>query len=288
MKPGSKNSRLFMLVFLVLSFGKLCCQYSVAGVPGSVYTDIVPDTALGGGQPPTIEEYYVDINQDGISDVKIKTDFSYSPGHTYTSTDATALTTQTKLAFGHKDSTFHTYFNSWFVTDILKQYNQLDTIDSSGFTGINSAYLAHNLYSAGTAAINNEWIGAGDKYIGVSYTDQGITNYGWIKVNVNGYASCTLMEHSYLEPVVTIRENKRSNTLVIYPNPASDEVVVKIPEAQEAFVSLANAEGKEIGVPVIRKDAVLLLNTKEISSGIYILRVQLKDEQQYSKIVVSH
>ena len=55
-------------------------QYSVGGFQGSIYVDIIPDTLLNpisfhnGGQDE--EDYYIDVNQDGIMDLKIAAHFS--------------------------------------------------------------------------------------------------------------------------------------------------------------------------------------------------------------------
>jgi hypothetical protein len=286
--------KLCTILFIVLSLaGK--AQYAIAGVHGSIYVDIVPDTTIQSVANGPNQAYFIDINQDGIKDVEIETAYSYMALHSqYFNQEVEVYSQNANTSFfrgGYIDSVTclsqtggpTTYTAS--ITPILRVFNLGDTI----FDGIsyNSGQLQY--YNDVSPPIGNhcyemrsEWTSAGDKYFGVKYKTATNSLYGWIKVNV-GYASCKIEEFSIGVPFVGIKKNTAIEKLInIYPNPANNNLQISGGEIGEIKIS------NVLGYEVFRASHASQVDVSNFQEGIYFVTVKTSEGITTKKIIVQH
>lgn|GEM_PF-3183124 len=71
-----------------------------------------------------------------------------------------------------------------------------------------------------------------------------------------------------------------ANIMKIYPNPADDQVTVELPGNIIATLSVFNAIGQEVPVPVLRRNNVYQLDIKSLQAGVYLMRINDEKESK--------
>jgi subtilisin family serine protease len=101
----------------------------------------------------------------------------------------------------------------------------------------------------------------------------------WGMGKVNAYAAVQLaLQTEGLNTSVV-----ESNKLSIYPNPASNEIFIRIPShEQPTTVVLMSMSGQQIALPLIMGR----LDVSSLASGAYVLRVQTEEVIAQVKVVV--
>ena len=269
---------LFSLIMLWLSISQVKGQYSIAGVQGSIYIDIIPDTLLfpSPGQSPEDEVYYIDINQDKINDIKISTHLDYGLSHEDVYTTVESQNAFTGLSLTKPDSFYLS--GVLYTKDILKKYYFGDTIKnanySSGLTYLGYDY--HPFPPSNPIFNNHNWQGSEDGFIGISYQSDIRTFYGWIKINVTNSATCTVKEYSlnsqstngiYLTPNKDIHVN-------IFPNPAINKLTIQWPLSQYTILFVYNAYGQEVYTETIQNKNSTEIDVSELAEGVYFVKVE--------------
>lgn len=113
------------------------------------------------------------------------------------------------------------------------------------------------------------------------YTQYGITTYD-VKTNSN-YVICVRGN-----PTLAVKQEKLQSSIKLYPNPASDYVLISFPnDIPSAKIELADPLGKVIINQQIKINASeYRFNTDGISDGIYYLSVQSGYKKDTFKIVI--
>jgi len=74
---------------------------------------------------------------------------------------------------------------------------------------------------------------------------------------------------------------KVEKELTVYPNPATTELSIKIPENEQLnYVRIINTEGKEV-----KKVNSTLLNISDLSAGIYFLEIEISGLKYNRKFI---
>jgi hypothetical protein len=74
-----------------------------------------------------------------------------------------------------------------------------------------------------------------------------------------------------------------SKDLSIYPNPASNEIFVRVPSnEQPSIVSLFSMNGQQFNLPI----NMGRVDVSTLASGAYVLRVQTPDGAAQARVVV--
>jgi len=261
-------------------------QSVIAGTQGSIYIDIVPDTLLnalyGMGATTSPESYYIDLNQDQASDIKIYSFGAISSGSGNQYIQVSSLDTSSfSFAFGSLDQTFFPTSScspGWYNRNMLKAYNQGDTIKNGAY--ITSGYLGYDYYICSEDASSCEWCTSTDKYIGVKYRNGGNVIFGWIRVDVSAYQKVLIKDFSLGGSAVGIKQNEVLNSFSISPNPASEKIKIDL-NAQLTEIKMTDVSGREI------------LNTQERSidisalrEGIYFVQVKTPEGVLTRKVIV--
>lgn len=290
--------RKHILLVLILLFpfrGK--SQFAIAGTPDVFYTDIVPDTVLSGIYNGPSESFSLDINNDGIYDVRFNCGSGGGLGGQDYSITVASLHSYIRLSLGGIDSTPHNSFcggGGYFIRPVLRIYSQLDIIQPQNFVQATSAYIGYHSVSCGAWATSNQWVGLGDRYIGVSYFNSvtSTTYYGWIRVSVTSSSSCIVRDYSLFAPT-SIQINEFDKDLFFikaFPNPSNEGFNCVLREnSEEGIFKLCDITGKEIQVDfTIQEEGKYYFETKNIVDGIYFLEIESNNEIVRKKIIVQH
>ncbi|MBL4754869.1 MAG: T9SS type A sorting domain-containing protein [Flavobacteriales bacterium] len=119
-------------------------------------------------------------------------------------------------------------------------------------------------------------------------SDTGTQDIWVLKLDSCGcaYVGCD----SLCQQLVGIKEitGKTSLTLKIYPNPASSMATIEIGELPtEATLSIYDITGRELKSYAIQNQSTLTINTKELGSGLYFLRLSALGGKQEGRILGS-
>ncbi|MFK7972508.1 MAG: Ig-like domain-containing protein, partial [Bacteroidia bacterium] len=150
-----------------------------------IFTDISPDTVI---QPPSNNTYdgrfSVDMNGNGQDDYRFVSTFGSS------SRSARIILNMFNSTTGEYNEAI---FLPGFNTDSVKPlaYNTNIAASSTGWVG--RANFNPNIWEA--AAPN--FMGLGDKYIGVGFHIAGVIHYGWIHVNLDNNRVLTVRGFAY-------------------------------------------------------------------------------------------
>lgn len=282
-----------VILLLLIAPNFLFAQFSVAGVSGLYYSDVVPDTIIdpninsNGSHYPPDKMFEFDMNQDGTNDVRIKSHFLLSNGYYERTVLVNCINPSFTIAYNSTDSTYNNYLTYWMVRNILKKYSTNDTVHKTNFIPVSSCYLAFYLAQTGSYASSNQWVDANDNFFGVRYINTGDTLYGWVKVNVGSLNSCTVKEYSLGNNYVGINEITRQNSFSISPNPAINNIYIEsVFNNDDIIVSnIFDVTGKIVHETHDLKKAIQISN---LNNGLYFIRIETKSEVVVKKIIVSH
>lgn len=277
----------FFITCFFLSFFSSFSQFSVAGVSGQYYFDINPDTALGIINGNISELFFVDINNDFNNDFKITAYRSQSGGGTVGYIKLESLNTESSLGLGTIDSTLNNSNGTWIIRNILKKYNLSDTIDSSTFVPISLGYIGYQYSTPMVNATSNQWVNAGEKFVGISFLDSAITKYGWIKVNVTYSSYCLVEEYSlgatYLNGLI---KKTMPADFLLYPSPVEDLLFI---EGKSDGLSVYNCLGEIMPVEILEIGLnKYRIDMRDLANGIYILRIIDRSNCTEEKVIVQH
>lgn len=126
-----------------------------------------------------------------------------------------------------------------------------EIIDLSAYSAVNNAIFKFSCISAMGGSMNIDNVNAGSKYS---------------KVN----------------------EVLKQSDFLIYPNPAKDELFVKIPNHRGAIVSLFDQNAKLVMKQEVNNefDGENKLSTSDLPEGIYIIQIQTESQNSYQKILI--
>lgn len=82
-------------------------------------------------------------------------------------------------------------------------------------------------------------------------------------------------------------DRKTVDDLLLFPNPVGNVVYLNSPDSKGFSVSGISSSGTENRLDYTVNDAVISINTSELSNGIYVLKLSLSGKEYYKKILVS-
>jgi hypothetical protein len=246
-------------VFMILIFFLSGLQVSDAQ---AIYIDITPDTtisAIGG-------YYYLDLNNDGINDFKIirigindYNDVSISCVH---------------------DSSFVSCY-SLDACFYAKAYTLDQTIgNSEPWCPGNSSVNLANYGGITTCMHSGAFPGQTDKYLGLKLVKNGMSFYGWVRIDVGGDASWfTLKDYAYQVDGIVITDNPTvmpespvtAEPMTIYPNPAKMSFTIETPNMEgDNHISILNQIGGHV-VERQLKEKITRIDISSLPKGVYFV-----------------
>jgi hypothetical protein len=152
---------------------------------GIIYTDVIPDDSIAGINSGDIEDRLLDLDGDGVNDVKLHSEHLSSYGSGYGGSWATPL--------GNNEIAIPVSPSIYVDTLSLN-----DAIGSNLNWGTGTCELYHFSYDMMTSSHDESglWKFGVSKYIGIKiYVDQHIL-YGWIREEISNLGSQNLMEYA--------------------------------------------------------------------------------------------
>lgn len=108
-------------------------------------------------------------------------------------------------------------------------------------------------------------------------------------VNINGYGNSTFIDNINVEGVLNT-ENFQAGQLVMYPNPASNEVYIQFFNHTSNFadIKINNTLGQLVFNSNLQlsTDSRVALNTSSFASGMYFITIQNGDQKHIKKLIV--
>ncbi len=74
--------------------------------------------------------------------------------------------------------------------------------------------------------------------------------------------------------------------IVVYPNPASTQIVVKVPDLQVLDIKIISSTGQQQGLPFQRIAQEYIAELKNFTAGLYVIKIQTQQGEIHKKIVV--
>jgi hypothetical protein len=276
-----KIKNILLVVLLALVFeSNAQSNYIIAGQHGTTYVDIVPDTILpysvpssGGGDP----SYSLDINNDGIKDIKIDYAVIGAMLMAGTQIGVSALDSNTRFSWGGQNVT-----GTCGAPPILKGFYAGDTIQNTT-TYISTGFLIYSetIYGSFPCSSYGHWGKTGDAYIGVKYqTNAGIA-YGWVKVNLDS-SRVMIKEYSLGSAVASIEQFINNNAQVsIYPNPANTVINVEL-GIKNVEIKIVDVLGNEV-ISTKEKN----IDVSSLSEGVYFVQIKTNEGILTKKVIIS-
>jgi len=276
-------------------------NYIICGKPDSerdIFTDIA-DTLiypiLSGGAGGSCN-FYIDLDANGQSDIKINTTAYTSAGGGAQYITLSSINNQVKIALGETqvdsfpeiDMPGDPVWTYFFYTNIPKVFNYNDTVDQR-YDFCDSIFYLGRSQGGYFTITSGDWVNIGEKYVGVSMQVNDVTLYGWILVEVTNYSRVIVKEFACNKnPYIVISPNTAAKAFELYPNPAKNEVVVALNgenAGKPATFTLYDLSGKKLlHVGDIPQNGHIALPA--LAKGLYVAEIVVEGQRFTRKLQI--
>jgi len=297
-----KKAAAIIILILANCFG-LAAQnnFIVCGKPNienDIFTDIA-DTLiypiLSGGAGGSCN-FYIDLDENGQSDLKINTTAYASAGGGAQYITLSSINNQVKIALGETqvdsfpeiDMPGDPVWTYFFYTNIPKVFNYNDTVDQR-YDFCDSIFYLGRSQGGYFTITSGDWVNIGEKYVGVSMQVNDVTLYGWILVEVTNYSRVIVKEFACNKnPYIGIVPGATAQAFDLYPNPAKNEVCIKLKgenASKTATFTLYDLSGKKLlQVDDIPQNGRIAL--PEFAKGLYIADIEVEGQRFTEKLAI--
>lgn len=139
--------------------------------------------------------------------------------------------------------------------------------------------------SGGTTPYTFDWDndGLGDNDDTEDLSNLAAGNYVIFVTDASG---CTATKTVAVGTMVGIAGNQFSESIRIYPNPASEELFVEFTQLEAVQVQMFNGLGKAVKVPLTVHSSRIRLETDALPQGLYLLHISNENGQVIKKVVI--
>jgi hypothetical protein len=251
-------------------FGFNTANYFTAGQSQglNVYYHDIDDTTFSASYN-TSANYYLDVDSNGVNDIKLTCSHSGSQVGYSISSVATMLN--------------NTEMSCYKNTNLLLPHDSLDMLYSDLSWKTGSSYFRYsntqNVPPPSTSSSGGLWSSAEPKYLAIRLIGQD-TSYAWIKIFTNAY-SAIVYSYGLLQNNnnVGIKDIK-SNNLLIWPVPASENIYIN--ETVKGISVFNN-----LGELVLKKSNTNFIDVHQLISGIYIITLQTEKGTFQKKVIIN-
>jgi hypothetical protein len=133
-----------------------------------------------------------------------------------------------------------------------------------------------------SSSIGNQWFNESGEINGAVNQDyQPITSGNYYVIVSN--ESCSSDTSNHISVIISGIENQLLNTIKVFPNPFSDQLLIENPTNQEINCIIYNIMGMIILQSNLYGDGVL--NTQQLSKGIYFIAISDGTSASFRKII---
>jgi len=268
-----------------------------------VHYNIEPDTMLqpvSTAGPSIYASYYFDIDQNGINDFTLFLSEIYAPSGTISyiqlfgnncnkivgglvdiDSCPTEIVSGQPIAWEYDSIKIPMKLNDGDTIDFRQQ------IDDTALHATFSSPWYNGFAFCSLSATS--WIGIGEKYIGISMQVNDVSLYGWILVEVTGYSSVIVKEFACNKnPYIGIAANTAEQPFELYPNPATNEVIVALNgenAGKTATFTLYDLSGKKIfGEERVPENGRITLPA--LAKGLYVTEIEVEGQRFTRKLQI--
>lgn len=258
------------------------CFFKAGQAEGNnvIYKDIDPDKIIW-APPKGAEEFYFDLNLDGIKDFYIKSEHSATGGAFIVnmSNSITPLNNSAVCVIDNNSATLDTLINSAMINTHLywsteKSYFNRATINQCPPVCVDNSY-------------GGIWDGVNNNYLALKVkTNQNII-YGWLRISCNT-RKLVLHDFAYilLDPNVKIKYLRNDWDIIITPNPVRNFLQFKSNNRYIESFEIINAFGLRFFYKEINGSQVnVKIDVSFLQSGIYILKVKTNETYFLKKMI---
>ncbi|MGE5437089.1 MAG: T9SS type A sorting domain-containing protein [Syntrophothermus sp.] len=285
MKHHSLQLVLFILLITKVIIGySQESQFKIGVVTNSIYHDSV-NVVLSEDH---MENYLLDINQDGIKDFSFKTTTfsSASSGSIFKTeifpSDSTYIFTKeitdTKCDPIQKVNIIYKYF----LVDRFEFGASVDndTVFSNEKSYLSSYEGASSYWPVCVTDTRDYWVGKGFKYIGFKKIIRGTAYLGWIQINVMDYDHIEIKDFGFTM-IPTKNNDTFNNAVSIFPNPAYNFIQLTSPDVRS--YKIFNCYGEQlIKSPFKSNQSIDISN---LTQGVYILLIATDKGEKSLKFI---
>lgn len=285
-----RNLLLTVLLFSI-SFFTANAQKTgiIAGMNNdSVYYFDIPDTTIPGNS----NNFYLDLDADGINDFRFK--YSYSQGTGNRSSSITIDPYRDNEVCYYRVDTQYIDSTNFICRNVAKPFNSGEVIH--GAYSFDTATTWINGYESGVyghlEGYNiDDWLGIGDRNIGLKMSIHDTMVYAWIKVNIFfdwGVDYITIKECAYAKKKTTeiFEELSENSSIKLYPNPVENNLYIELPKYKAQInASIYNLDGVKVETHSFQNKKNLHFKTDHLTPGVYIIAIENGKDVSYSRFV---
>jgi hypothetical protein len=246
--------------------------YTVAAIPNS---------------PSFYVSNEIDLNKDGINDIKIYSYYNIGSHGMYVFKEIGVISLNTcKIAISRIDTSNHAPSVDNFLFPVAKLFSLNDTINALSETFEDTVYFASDSYEMGEFGIVIDDLVNQEGYFAVLFPKT--YEIYWIKVYIGSITSIDIQDYlynCYSNEINEIVQNQEP--FVSFPNPCMDFVNFES-KKNNLLISLYSLNGtllkSNIEVPANNK---IMIDIRDLKTGIYIVKIiELVDNLcSYMKII---
>lgn len=246
-------------------------NFIIAGVQNTTdyYHDVVPDTTFAGMYYSSVN-YFVDMDNDGIKDIKFSSSYGSNPGGFFGFGGVTVDILTGAILEDAANPGYTTILN---LNDTIK--------NSPNWVSDTTIDLSYYYWTQCPPMCPPENIQINtseeNKYIGYRMITPDDTLYGWIKFDVYSY-TMTVKEWA-LNISYT---NSNGIEISVYPNPAINAITIKAPK--ESIIEIHNTAGQLIRTLVTTSNKTNL-DVFDLRCGLYLVKVKTEKEVAVRKFM---
>lgn len=265
------------------AIGVAAILFSASANAQIVYTDVNPDITSNS----TNSTYKLDLNNDGTNDFEIMSSLE-SGGCSFFGQNLIFTRSIIRISpLGtNQVAVTKLELNTNINSSILNWRNNIDQIMASSSAG----RCGHSV---------SIWETAVNGYLALSLISGGNTYYGWARLDTTGVSSFTIKDYAYNpvpnQPILAgqtsilgINENPLASKIIIFPNPASNQVTISLGSLQsEVEVAITDTTRKIVYKTKESEAQNIKVNTTDFANGIYVVQIKAKDFVTTKKLVIN-
>jgi hypothetical protein len=220
----------------------------------------------------------MDINENGSNDINFQSTF-----HSHT----------TEIIYDIRSNPIN---GCWFAEKDSSAYPQLkvfkigDSIDNRCFWSkcCNQSLvykMTSNVPPYGTS-YGGDWLNQSNKYLGVRYIENHDTLFAWVELS-GWKVGLSIQSYAYMKSSPDIVTVKKTSDFHVYPNPASEFIIIEIPEpVTESYITISDVSGQVL-IKYNTNKSTTQIDISCLKRGFYMVQL-INSEKVYAirKIII--
>lgn len=106
-------------------------------------------------------------------------------------------------------------------------------------------------------------------------------------ININGYGNSTFIDNINVAGTLSVNDNSLNSNLSLYPNPAENNVTVRLNNTFINTVTVHDIFGKEVmNITAAANQQIININSSSLASGLYLVGVKTDNGTAIKKLII--